>query len=510
MQLKKLYIKDYKILKDFTLEFPFDSKKYISVFIGANGSGKSTIFEAIAKIFDWVLLDKEAEFVFELEYSLKHEEVLEETSTWSEVNTTHVLVKIRSNKVGDKLKILINLPDNKTAYSLHQLKYLPQAKTLHSLKPSSTNFYDIIVPDRIIIYYAGLSEILKSVTEPHIRKLSEEYRKGKSISMNPFFYFESVHFNMILVSLLSYEFGDIPNFLNEKGNIVDFENIQIFIKKPYWANDSIQNFWGAKGEVRNFLDYLDSISGDTESLINPPANGSGNIIIEVFQDESIIISILGRSKLFEIREHYTEERKLFELLNILYVDDLLEKIEVSLIKSDIEFFEHLSEGEKQAITIKGLTELLGGRNTLFLFDEPDTYLHPLWQYSFISEIEKSIQETYEDENSFLIATHSPQILSNAHPEFTSVRILEEGKLVERTPKHFGKDIASILFQHMGVEERNKTIQKQISNLYTLIEDEELEAAQKELARLKEILGDDDTEVLKAQIQIDYLKEDEED
>ena len=43
MQLKKLYINDYKILKDFTIEFPYDFKKYISVLIGTNGSGKSTI-----------------------------------------------------------------------------------------------------------------------------------------------------------------------------------------------------------------------------------------------------------------------------------------------------------------------------------------------------------------------------------------------------------------------------------------------------------------------------------
>ena len=50
MQLEKLYIDDYKILKDFTIEFPYDFKKYISVFIGVNGSRKSTILEIIAQI----------------------------------------------------------------------------------------------------------------------------------------------------------------------------------------------------------------------------------------------------------------------------------------------------------------------------------------------------------------------------------------------------------------------------------------------------------------------------
>ena len=41
MQLKHLYIKDYKILKDFTIDFAYDFIKYILVFIGANESGKS-------------------------------------------------------------------------------------------------------------------------------------------------------------------------------------------------------------------------------------------------------------------------------------------------------------------------------------------------------------------------------------------------------------------------------------------------------------------------------------
>jgi len=63
MQLKHLYIKDYKILKDFHIDFPYDFKKYVSVFIGANGSGKSTILEAIAQIFSSVYLNEKAKLL---------------------------------------------------------------------------------------------------------------------------------------------------------------------------------------------------------------------------------------------------------------------------------------------------------------------------------------------------------------------------------------------------------------------------------------------------------------
>ena len=43
MRLHELYIRDYKVLQDFTL--PFDEQSAVSVLIGENGSGKTTVLE---------------------------------------------------------------------------------------------------------------------------------------------------------------------------------------------------------------------------------------------------------------------------------------------------------------------------------------------------------------------------------------------------------------------------------------------------------------------------------
>ena len=64
MRLKSLHIKDYGILKDFDIDF----QNNLSVLIGENGSGKSSIIECIAYIFGhlhkyFVLGDKTAEFI---------------------------------------------------------------------------------------------------------------------------------------------------------------------------------------------------------------------------------------------------------------------------------------------------------------------------------------------------------------------------------------------------------------------------------------------------------------
>jgi septal ring factor EnvC (AmiA/AmiB activator) len=89
-----------------------------------------------------------------------------------------------------------------------------------------------------------------------------------------------------------------------------------------------------------------------------------------------------------------------------------------------------------------------------------------------------------------------------------VKIIENGVLVEKTPKFYGREISSILYNLMGVEERNDTIKKDISKLFTLIEDEETEKAEKELTRLTEILGETDADIKNAEIQLKYLREDE--
>lgn len=506
MQLKRLYIDDYKILKNFTIEFPYDFKKYISVLIGTNGSGKSTVLEVIAKIFSNVYLNEKAKFGFELEYSVRLENITEETFNSGEFHVAYILVKLKAN-MGESIKVSIDSGIDDTNFS----DKIISGKHKILLNQGSQNVTLSYLPDNIIIYYSGLSEIMQELVNPHNEIISTAYRKYNTLAERTFFYFQPEHFGIILTSLLSFEYGDIPNFLKTKAKISGVQSIQIRLQKPEWANDTIQNFWGAKGEVRNFLDYLNENSATPDDLANPDnSKGVGSIVIEAWQDETIIISILTQERLFEIRNHLIEERKLFEILNILYTDGMLKDISFALKK---EGDEHktlgvLSEGEQQAIIIKGLTELLSEKNSLFLFDEPDTYLHPKWQRQFITDIENTIDSNYESENSFVIATHSPQLLSNAQSELNFVKIIEDGALIENTPKHYGREINSILYELMGVEERNKLVRNKISNLYTLIDEEEIEDAETSLKELQELIGEDDPELKRAEIQITYLKEDE--
>ena len=80
MKLKRLYIPDYFILKGFEIQF----QNKLSLVIGENGSGKSSLIEVLAYIFGhlhkyFILNDKTAEFIdgYEIEYEISYNETLD-------------------------------------------------------------------------------------------------------------------------------------------------------------------------------------------------------------------------------------------------------------------------------------------------------------------------------------------------------------------------------------------------------------------------------------------------
>lgn len=484
MQLKRLYIKDYKILKDFTLEFPGDSEKYISVLIGANGSGKSTVLEAIAQIFSDVFLFRQAKFDFEIEYSIQSDNILSKFSI-SNPKLKHIPAKI--NGYSDFL------PKVEIDYNSIPPEIWRHGDTQIKLSFAQRDFRNLM-PDNIVIYYSGLSEIMQELCKPHEDRLSEAYRKGDANIDRNFFYYTPEHFGVILLSLLSFEYGDVPEFLKSKAKIEGVQSVQIHLKKPGWTRDSIENFWGAEGEVRRFLDFLKEQSQTDK-----------NIGIKTGKGEEVVISLKGKESLYKIRDFLIEEKKLFEILNIMLTDGLLENFSFSLVKmtdGKRQVFSILSEGEQQAIIIKGLTEFLAGRNTLFLFDEPDTYLHPEWQRQFIPEIQTTVETTPDSENCYLIATHSPNIVSGIEKD--NLFVLEHGHVKEIPFNSYGKNVESLLIDFFNVEGvRNKYVESLLAEVQEMVKDKQFDSSgfRTKFQELKDILRPTAPEIININLEI---------
>jgi predicted ATPase len=495
MKINSLYIDDYKLLKDFTIHF----SKEVSILIGINGSGKSSILECVAQIFSDAYLQEKSKFGFKLEYELRLEEIIEQTAATSEFKTDYIKVEIYAERTDEKL-----------LYRVHTGNDILEKETDIVKKFGSL---EKIFPSNIVIYYSGLADIMKKICQPNDIAFSQKIRKENSyIDLHrPFFYFEPPLFNLILITLLSYEYGDIPQFLSDRAKIKGLQSIQINLKKPSWGKGKIKEWWGAKGEVKTFLDYLDSVGSPLILEEGNTSKSNGNVVIEAWQNEMLIITIIGQEKLFQIREYFVEERTLFKILNTLFIDGFQPEVKFSFIQEDNSgqhSFNVLSEGEQQAIVIRGLIELVNNENTLFLFDEPDTYLHPSWQRNFIESINDLSKNAEQNNSQFLITTHSPQLLSNADPANCDVQIMEDGEIVKVTPKYYGRDISTILYEMMGVERRNKKVAKLLSVLFNTIEEEDLENSKIEYGKLIEILGEDDPAMVRAKLQLDYLQEEQ--
>lgn len=466
MKIIDLWIEDYNLLQDFKIKL----NEQLMVLIGQNGSGKSTLLEFISKIFydlyEHFVLGKgqKPQFNFKLRFMIEY------------IHNNYEIYITANNLTKEYYEINIKRNDEKSKkYSKMQIN------------KEFTSGYKNILPQNVVMYYSGISKSL----ENRFKNFQKENFIDKSLDgtiniEQPFFYFLEENFSTILIGLLSYQYGDVPENLKNQFKINGFESIKITIQKPSWAKAKAkgEDFWGAKGDLATFLMRMLAVLNSDERIIT---------------DEEITFTFHNQEQLQGVWEFYGEEKKLFEYLTTLQANDLIDNIEI-MIKKDEKIISHnnLSEGEKQLLVILGLKELLSTKNTLFLLDEPDTYLHPKWQREFVSELLEESQNSQ-----FIMTTHSPLILGYLKKE--SLKIIKKGKIDEDIHYSYGRDINSILLDLMGVAKRPKEIEEKITQLFSDLENEKVEKAKILLNELKEYFGEDDNIIIEAKTILSFLE-----
>lgn len=494
MRIHHLHIKDYKSLKDFTINF----NEPVSLFIGKNGSGKSTLLEAIAWIFrsaHLTYVEKKQEntpFEFEITYELRLEKVLSESSTFSETATDYIGVTLKGNRENKKFW---SIETDNNAYSIDDL--------------IKRHTVDKLLPSNLVIYYAGWFESMEFICSEHEKIYKErllEVKNESDISISsdelysrigslPLMYVEKHHFEILLASLYSFEFNDrVDRFFAEDLKITkpDINPLALFVKKRQWKSGAgAEDFWGARGLLRGFLDVVRRFA------YNETAN---------YMDEDQILFNFHIHDWYALREFYGEEKKLFYLLHMLHASEMLGGIQIFMSLPNIDIVHHhLSEGQQQLITIKAINELLVNENSLLLLDEPDTYLHPQWQSSFLKGIYEVIN-LYNDlavpPPQFIIASHSTIMLSNLSSG--DLFKMSEGKAAPIDKGYYGREYGFNLSAIMGGNARVPEVQEEIDALFELIDSEQFEKAVKVLKGLKQ-RHKDDPELTRAETMLAFLK-----
>lgn len=103
--------------------------------------------------------------------------------------------------------------------------------------------------------------------------------------------------------------------------------------------------------------------------------------------------------------------------------------------------EDLSHGELKKLGIYIWLKYIVEENSIILMDELDIALHPQWQYELVKDLTK-----WSQGSQFLLATHSPQILSSTY--YKNIIKLDKGKVERYSKPPIDRDINSIITQVM--------------------------------------------------------------
>lgn len=469
MRIKSLKVKDFHILKDFEIKF----NNNLSVLIGENGSGKSTLLELIAEIFGhlhrfFVSNDNKAA-------SIDNYQIVYDYTLYGIDHT----IEIHGHNKDGKFVPQIWIDDEDISIARIEKEYGGMSNLL---------------PSKTILSYAGVSDHLRIISEYFEEKYKNEIIKANNqyslAPLNlpkerPFIYIKPEYLSMLIVSLFLSDSKQDVIFLSEYLGIdKDVCRISIVFKKPSWTKKPKEKWWGASGNVAlQFLQTMDIYADEEEK------DEKNNTLTYHF-DGTVNLEMA-----FADLNAYAKDIA-FTIFDTLLYDDLLLEIRVAwdLENGDEIDLNRLSEGQKQVVLTQGINSVFGeeGKNLLFLYDEPDVFLHPKWQQTFA----KNISSCLDDTSMAIITSHSPSIVSDLKDQ--NLHLLRDGKIVTKSLKYHGKTVESILGDYFGLKStRSNDVANQIASLWKQIQNNEYKSDvfDKEMQELTSIIGADDNEIM---------------
>jgi predicted ATP-binding protein involved in virulence len=162
----------------------------------------------------------------------------------------------------------------------------------------------------------------------------------------------------------------------------------------------------------------------------------------------------------------------------------------------------LSQGEKSLMALIGdiarrlamlnpaLENPLEG-DGIVLIDEVDLHLHPSWQRSLCNRLIETFPNCQ-----FVLTTHSPLVISDC--KNVLIYTLIDGK-IRQLPSQYGQDANTVLLDVMDTSIRNERINTELNDLLDAIQDSKLTEAQQRLAKLTEELPANHLELVKAEL-----------
>lgn len=373
MRLTSLYIGQYKNLRDFSLSF--DGGSFIDVFVGKNGTGKSNLFEALIEIFRHLVEFDRDKAPCDFNYRIGFEIDGKATETgWNSGKLT----------IGGK-----------------------ERKTIGKTP----------LPDNVLIYYSGHNDTVAKLVEQY----EEAFRKRiKRADFDEARYFIGIGPDykelLLAVLLMQPDTCKARQFICQKLGIETVASeAKVVLERPAYAadsrfdielNDETDRYWKPEGITKTFLDRL---HGCINTATGSPVRSEG-----YFAEPDRYILYFDIAK---IRQEFDDlsPQELFRQFDNLKTLGMLTEITIPLqLTGGVDAtIAHFSDGQFQSVYIYSIVELFKDRNCITLLDEPDSFLHPEWQFDFLKQVFE-ITDTAAKNNHVLMSSHSASTITNAN------------------------------------------------------------------------------------------------
>ncbi|PSD44475.1 AAA family ATPase, partial [Stenotrophomonas maltophilia] len=448
MQLRHLAILDFRNLQSVAIDFatqlepapgdiPATALKVVRshVLIGQNGVGKSNLIEALITIFRDVDLDRDATLDYTLEYEIRGHSVRIQADTTKQ-KRPFVWVDGQGQSQGHLLKNRELLPSHIFAYYSGRNERIETLFQEHQRRFNQRQEIttDEVLPEQLLENFMGSEADIRALEDARRRRDARLKQAGDD-RLRRLFYCRGGHSQLVLLACL---LSDDPVFQKVLKNlhIESLESALFVLKEPHRLrekrrggkfdenelNEGDPRFWHARGNVvSEFLDKLWQVAwAPIEQEITRQIDFRGR----TEKQKQLYLFVPSHAKLRQLGELVGGTDSFFRYAEGAYIGDLIDEVRITVKKRDEHGgkvnFTQLSEGELQMLTVLGLMRITRENHCLFLLDEPDTHLNPIWKLRYFDDIEGVLgadeNQVEQGESQILITTHDPMMVGSLKRE----------------------------------------------------------------------------------------------
>lgn len=388
MKLKRLEIKKYKNLIDFSADF--ESGKGLSILIGNNGSGKSNVLEAISGIFVNAYSAKAIhKFVYSLTYEIKGKEV-------------------------------------KLEQTIYRCQYYVDGKVI-AVKELALRG---LLPTNVIALYSGEDKRWwHNYYEPFYLKFTRDINAGTSNTLSPkMYYINKYYWDIALLSLVYSTAEDDKQFLKKTIGRDTVDHILLFYTQNVERHCKSELLKSFLQSVNLFSEHSKGPDGEPVYLYAMTKESIFDTYgVRVFEDFAAMKNfyMFADAKFLNNKpeEFNYYEKQLFNYFVQAYMPKDKKVIKnIELIYNGFSA-KDLSEGEKKLILIRSILSFVADENSLILFDEPDANIHEGRK----QQLYNLFSEYCKYDRQMIVATHSPILAQLANEKELLMLELDEGK-----------------------------------------------------------------------------------